>query len=194
MNRFTFFTFLALFTLIPFNTGATEKTREILRNDRGSTSFEIPLGWKTVENLYGLPWTLLSPDHTPGDPRFKEDNQARRSALAIIPTGKENILIDSPSAEKSQSALTESRKTEIEKSGGKVLEVFPYRYEKLADENIELHRTGLKFNLSGSTLIEHSFHVLCKNRLFMLKSMVSGEDEKNDGHVIEAIVRSMQCE
>lgn len=208
MSTFTLTHFIQKFSLpaltavgifgISFGANATSKAsaaiRQSMKHARGSTSVELPKGWKVVEHLYGLPWTIVGPDHSGGDPNLKEDDQARRSVIAVIPTGKTNLVIDPGSAEKSQVAYFESRKSAVEKAGGSIRERIPYAHQIWSDGKIDVHQIGLKFQQGTSKLTEVSYHVVCGKKLYMLKSMISDEDLGVDRPAIERILRSFQCE
>jgi hypothetical protein len=194
---------ILLFLLFAFTTPIVSAAtpplvRKNLPQAKGNSSIELPVGWTAVAELYGLPWVILGPDHTTNTPNLTENDSARRTAIAVVPTGQTKVAIDPASAEKSQTALFESRKKEIEKAHGAVLETIPYSHEtwkgNSQKDTLDVHRLGLKFRQGNQTLTEISYHIVCNQKIFMIKSMISAEDATHDKIPTEKIVRSFQCE
>jgi hypothetical protein len=172
--------------------------RMTLELNSAKVTIDVPEKWEAVKDLFNLPITLLSPDHSPGPPAMVEDFKARRSALTLIPTGAKQVTLLREGLEKEQGEYFKDKKSDIESGGGVLLSKIPYHFESLIQEPTQgvpegIHSIGVKFRIGTQTFTEISHYLVCDQQIFLLKGMIHEEDRDTDEKMIESMVRSFRC-
>jgi len=163
-----------------------------------TVSLEVPADWQAVRDLYNLPLSILSPDHSGGDPALVEDFEARRSLLAVIPTGANDMILAEQGMRQDQNSYYAKRKADLEQDGAVVVSTLPYRYVELSKKPapgspLAIHSLGITYRVGEKTFSEVSNYVICDFQVFLLKSVLHAEDRASDEAVLERIVRSFRC-
>jgi hypothetical protein len=161
-------------------------------------SVEVPEGWETVKDLYNLPLSILSPDHSSDDPGQVEDFQARRSMVAIIPTGAQNVILPVDGMKRDEKAYYANRKTDLEQDGAVVLTTKPYHHESFSKTSVpgmprDIHTLGISYRVGDKVFLEYSNYVICDFQIYLLKAILHAEDQKEDELKLNQVVRSFQC-
>jgi len=161
-------------------------------------SVEAPEGWEAVKDLYNLPLSVLSPDHESEDPGQVEDFQARRSMVAIIPTGAKDVILPVDGMKHDENAYYANRKADLEQDGAVVLSTMPYHYESFTKTAVpgmprDLHTLGIRYRVGEKVFMEYSNYVICDFQIYLLKAIVHAEDQKEDELKLNQVVRSFQC-
>ena len=153
----------------------------------GSVKVEVPEKWQNVSDLFGMPLMLLGPEKGGGRP-----------VISVTPTGKavsgrNGIYFDAAELERSQKDYRAGREAWLKKYGGKSLSYVPYRVEKW--EGVpEAHVLGYRYSLQGAEFAENTYYVICKDKLFHLKTLMRASHEKDYASTLDQAVRSFKCE
>ena len=161
-------------------------------------SLEIPEGWETVKDLYNLPLSVMSPDHSSDEPNQVEDFQARRSMVAVIPTGARDVTLPVEGMKRDEKAYYANRKEDLEQDGAVLLSTKPYHYEMLSKTPVQgmplaIHTLGISYRIGEKVFIEYSNYVICDFQIYLLKAILHAEDQKDDEPKLNQVVRSFQC-
>jgi hypothetical protein len=143
---------------------------------------EIPKGWQEIEGLFGMPYFLLGPRR-----------DGARPVLSVTPTGIHNARFDEKALGKSEATYREGRERWLKKRGGTALEYFPYRKESWSG-GIEVHGIGFRYRLGGIVFAEMSYYLVCKSRLFHLKTLLRESQLVAYEKVARQAVESFSCE
>jgi hypothetical protein len=146
----------------------------------GTVSLSIPVNWQSVEDLYGMPLTLLGPTV-----------DGSRPIISFTPT-KLHIKFDQLSLEKNYDEYKDGRGAWLKEVDGKVLEFFPYKVEKRSD-GVELHRVGYSYIFNDVTYFEYSYYIVCGEQLFHAKSILKKAHLKDFQKDIAEIIGSFDC-
>jgi hypothetical protein len=184
MDRLTAFALCSLALLAGSPATAATKTFKL---ERGTVKMDVPEEWQDAEDLFGMPLMLLGPETTD-----------RRPVITVTPTGMDGISLDPKDVAANQEDYKAHRKEWLEQYEGKALNFFPYEAQKWAGVS-EAHAMGYRYTLKSpegtdTEFVERSYYVVCKNKLYHLKSLVTATQEKAHGKEVERTVRSFTCE
>ena len=147
----------------------------------GSVELTVPSHWQEVTDMIGMPLMILGPD-----------NGATRPVLSVIPTGNTQIKFDPTGLAATQEDFKKGRIAYVEGHDGEVLSFDSYRKESWKGVS-EVHAIGVHYEMNDTEYNEQSYYVVCKDKLYFLKTLIRSQDEKLYGSTLTTALRSFTC-
>jgi len=144
-------------------------------------SVDVPKDWKVVNDLYGIPVTLLGPSVAPKP----------RAVIQVIPTNNSAVKVQASDVEKFDQQYVEGRKKWLAEQNGTLLEFRKTNFDVRADKTPMLS-AGVSYQLNQKHYLEHTHYIGCPGRLYHLKLILNFENlgSLKEG---EKIIRSFAC-
>ena len=144
-------------------------------------SLSIESGWVDTLGLFDIPLTLSGP----------LDNEVR-PVVSVTPTEMTKVEFTQHSDVQTNEDYQIERKKWLTNHKGSVLHFYPYQKTKWEGID-EAHILGYGYSINENVYDEKTYYILCKGRLYHLKSLVQEihfESLKN----IDGMIRSFKCQ
>ncbi len=153
---------------------------ETFKLEKGLVKVDVPRGWESVEDLYGMPLALLG-----------EEKEGRRPVIFVTPTGVNNITFDSKALAKESKEYESGRRRWLASVGGSPTNFRKYASVQWPGAN-EVHSFGFDYELNGAKFSENSYYVVCNGALYHIKSLLPS-DVADQASSVEKSLRSFSC-
>ena len=170
---------ICLLFLIPFAAfSATQKLR--FKDQQFLVS--MPQDWKAVNELYGIPITLLGP----------MINNETRAVIQVIPTGEKSSTLTIKDSEDFSKKYAEGRRQWIKSQNGNVIDILPGKLSQTS-KGILILEAGVSYQIHQKSFAERTYYVQCPKQIVHLK-IVLNVGLIQSMPTAESIVRSFQCD
>src|SRR6185437_989467 len=133
----------------------------------GKFRLDLPAQWEDEKNFLGVPLIVLGP----------RDRDSSRPVVTVVPTGIDASGFEDDSIKKEVRDYRKGREQYVKKHSGVILAFEPYRTESMAD-GVQGRSIGVRYKADGKTFIEKSYFLICKKKLYFLKSILGSRQEK----------------
>ncbi len=146
-------------------------------------TIDVPKDWQSPLDFYGFPVSLIGPD-TP---------EGRRTVIGITPAGASDDEKVFDQGDKDIKSYIAGREAWLEQFEGKSISYDSYQKTKW--EGIEeAHTLGYHYSLPTGKFYERSLFILCNGRrLYHVKTLVPGDQEKTDNRIVEETLKTLKC-
>ncbi len=168
---------LFLLILYCFSAWANVQTQTI--QDKKIT-IDVPQGWESVRDLYGLPLVVLGP----------WENKSR-PAISWMYTGMTSKIMKGSEFQKLFTDFKKDKEDWLKGHAGKLLkfeEATPAKYSK----DLSGHFVGAEFVVNDIHFIERSYYLYCSDEVYNVKYSIRDEHRKYLTS-IDKIVGSLKC-
>lgn len=170
--------FLLLTLLFSWQLHAASQTHEVETNK--FVTLEVPAGWETVKDLFGIPLAVLGPW-----------NDESRPVLSILFTH----LTREKFAQKDFQNLFADFKNEkdawVKSHQGTLISYEPATPVDFG-KDLSGHYIGLEFEMNSIHFIERSYYLYCKNEVYNLKYSLRDEHRQHLAQ-LQKLVREFKC-
>lgn len=142
---------------------------------------EVPKGWQNAEELFGIPLTILGPE-----------KDGSRPVINVTPTGIAQVKFDAKELEKSQSEYRDGKKQWLDSMKGTAVSFDDYHTEKWTGID-EAHVIGFRYKVAEVEFTEKSYYVLCKDKLYYIKTLMRASQEEASSSTVTQTVKSFKC-
>lgn len=144
-------------------------------------SVDVPKDWKVVNDLYGIPVTLMGPSVAPKP----------RAVIQIIPTNNSAVKVQAGDVAKFDKQYVEGRNKWIREQSGTLLEFKKTQFETRHDKAPMLS-AGVSYKLNHKHYLERTHYIGCPERLYHVKLILNFENLDSQKEC-EKIIRSFAC-
>ena len=173
--------FAVAYSLVFGSSGSADALRKFTL-DRGTVRFAIPTGWQDAQGLFNAPLTLLGPER-----------DGARPVVTVLPSGTTSGKADDVAAREDEAVYRKGRRDFLRKMGGELVDFIPFEAENWGD-GVHAQSVGFRYRLGNAELVSRSYYVTCRNRFYMIKSLIRSEADGEFQPVARRIVRSFRCE
>jgi hypothetical protein len=171
--------FLVLLSLLlTFSTQAVVKKHEIEKEK--SIRIDVPAGWESVKDLFGMPLSILGP--------FDKDS---RPALMVLYTNLSMRNFNKAEFEAHFMKFRAEKDAWVRSHDGTLNSFTEVTKTKLSP-TVEGVYIGSEFVMKNITFLERSYYVYCDEDVYNIKWSIR-EAHKKHLPVLEKIVSSFQC-
>lgn len=169
---------ILILSLFIFSTSVWSKNFEI---EGVKFSLEVKSEWVDTIGLFDIPLTLSGP----------MINDVR-PIISVTPTEMTKVKFAEQKDNQTNEDYQSERKRWLSTHKGSVINFYPYQKTKW-DGVEEVHILGYSYSINENVYDEKTYYVLCKGRLYHLKTLVQ-EIHFESLKEIEGIIRSFQCQ
>ena len=168
-----------LYLLILFFTNYLSAETFLMKTGHKIT-LNVPEGWETAKDLFGLPLTVLGP--------FANDS---RPVLGIIPTKVMSEKMPENEFKKFFDDFRKEKEEWVRSNKGELLDFDPTKSVEF--KNARGHFIGAEFKINNVSFLERSYYLYCKGELYNLKYSIRGEHKKYLSD-LQRMVEDFKCE
>ena len=172
--------FLVLSIFQPFSSFAAIEDFKV-KGDQ--FKIEVPAGWQTANDFYGIPVTLLGPDN----------EEKKRTVIGITPVGYADTARAFDKGDPDVKAYMSGREEWLKTFDGKAISYDPY--QKITWPGIEeAHALGYHYELPSGKFYERSLFVFCGGRrLYHIKTITHSNHENTDNALVDKTLKTLSC-
>lgn len=152
--------------------------KEFSFGEKGNIKVVFPNNWRATKDFMGMPLTLSGPMI-----------EKRRPIITFTPTGLKKLKFDLDER-KSQGDYVLNRKKWLKKHKGEASKF--YKHERIRLKKSHGYKVGYEYQVNGLRFKEASYYLVCKQKLFHAKYLLSEGNFKYEKEA-KAIIGSFEC-
>lgn len=174
-----------LLAVIPAS-GLAKREQVFKFEDGDQVGLEIPRGWQTAKNIFGIPLSIIGPEHR------ERTGGIRRPVLMVMPTGERTRGFSEKNLRDEQKDYQIGRKAWLAKHDGTAIQFFPYQKTRWPHVS-QVHKIGYHYLVGQTQMVEQSYYVVCKQKLYHVKSMFTPDHLFKYKKELDHTLRSFKC-
>jgi hypothetical protein len=169
-----------LFIYLLFPIGAMASTERFSLKTGHQITLNIPQGWETAKDLFGLPLTILGP--------FSNES---RPVLGVVPTKVKSEKMPEKEFKQFFDDFRKEKEEWVRSNKGELIDFDPTKSVEF--KNARGHFIGAEFKINNVTFLERSYYLFCKGELYNLKYSIRDEHKKYLSD-LQKMVEEFKCE
>lgn len=145
-------------------------------------SIKEPTKWKVVENMFGMPYSILGPNQ----------NNDGRAVITVSPIAHKEFPIDFFRKTDYFSKFKENKKKWAKKVGGSILR-FKHELEPNVAEIKNSYAIEVSYVMNKKGFKEKSYYLQCRDKFYIIKYLIPLAIITDVEDVVEKSVLSFQC-
>ena len=172
--------------------------REVLDANKNKIAIQVPKNWKSYKNLNGIPISIVSEDHAPGNSKTRAEYEAERTVIGIIPGPEdlEKVKFEPKDFEEDFDDYVKSKKESISELDGKFISSEKGKFTETknsAGQELQFFKQGVTYEAMNSKLNDLTYHLTCDGKYFMVKVIYHDGHRSEDEATVEKVIQEFEC-
>jgi hypothetical protein len=159
---------------------AIEKTVALTASEK-SFHISVPKGWNSFKNQFGMPYSMIGPQHN-----------GRRPILSISSTSITSFKFDDNALSAKEEEYKMGKAKWLNQRKGKLIGFLPYRIVKNR-RGLELRKIGTQYSIGENNFSEQMIIFVCGKSLVFMNTLSPMEQKRTDGIELEDAIANVDC-